>query len=78
MTAPPPDTPAETLPAAEARRRYLIYVGVRVAGLIVMGLGVWLGRRVGEAPGLIVVLLGGCTMLVRPRHLGLTRRAGQK
>lgn len=68
-----PPVPVETpLPPAEARRRYLLFVAFRVAGIAVMAGGVWLGRSVGEAPGLVVVLLGGCAMLVRPRHLGLS------
>jgi hypothetical protein len=69
----PPVPDASPLPPAEARRRYLRFVAFRVAGIAVMAGGVWLGRSVGEAFGLVVVLLGGCAMLVRPRHLGLTR-----
>ncbi|WP_164155389.1 hypothetical protein [Sandarakinorhabdus rubra] len=62
------------LSKAEARKRYLLYVGVRFFGLAVMVLGVWLSRTVGQAPGLAVVLLGGATLFIRPKHLGLTRR----
>ena len=62
------------LPAAEAKKRYLIYLAVRLAGLAVMATGVWLVREVGQAPGLAVVLLGGCSLFVRPKHLGLTRK----
>lgn len=66
------------LPAAEAKKRYLIYLAVRLTGLAVMMGGVWLVREVGPesgwAPGLAVVLLGGCSLLVRPKHLGLTRK----
>ena len=61
------------LPAAEAKKRYLIYLAVRLTGLAVMAAGVWTLRSVGEAPGLAVVLVGGCSLFVRPRHLGLTR-----
>jgi hypothetical protein len=43
------------LPAAEAKKRYLIYLAVRLTGLA-------------------VVLLGGCSLFVRPKHLGLTRK----
>ncbi|OYX77348.1 MAG: hypothetical protein B7Y82_07820 [Sphingomonadales bacterium 32-65-25] len=62
------------LPAAEAKKRYLIYLAVRLTGLAVMAAGVWLVREVGQAPGLAVVLLGGCSLFVRPKHLGLTRK----
>ena len=69
----PPETPP-ILPAAEARRRYLIYVGVRFAGLAVMACGVWLGRVESQVVGLAVVIIGGLSMLLRPRHLGLNRK----
>jgi hypothetical protein len=62
------------LPAAEAKRRYLIYLAVRLTGLAVMAAGVWLVRAVGQAEGLAVVLIGGLSLFVRPKHLGLTRR----
>ena len=62
------------LPAAEAKKRYLVYVAVRLTGLAVLAAGVWLVREVGQAPGLAVVLLGGCSLFVRPKHLGLTRK----
>ncbi|MCM0032744.1 hypothetical protein [Sandarakinorhabdus limnophila] len=62
------------LPAAEAKKRYLVYLAVRLTGLAVMAAGVWLVREVGQAPGLAVVLLGGCSLFVRPKHLGLTRK----
>jgi hypothetical protein len=58
----------------EARRRYLRFLAVRLAGLAVMALGVWLGRSQGQVVGLAVILLGGCSLFIRPRHLGLTRR----
>ncbi len=61
------------LPAAEGKKRYLVYLAVRLTGLAVMAAGVWLVREVGQAPGLAVVLLGGCSLFVRPKHLGLTR-----
>ena len=62
------------LPAAEAKKRYLVYLAVRLTGLAGMAAGVWLVREVGQAPGLAVVLLGGCSLFVRPKHLGLTRK----
>lgn len=62
------------LPPAEAKKRYLVYLALRLTGLAVMAAGVWMIRDIGQAPGLAVVLLGGCTLFVRPRHLGLTRK----
>jgi hypothetical protein len=35
---------------------------------------VWVGRVESQQLGLIVVLIGGLSMLVRPRHLGLSRK----
>lgn len=65
---------ARPLPPDEARKRYLIFLAVRLAGLAVMATGVWLLRGGHQAPGLAVVLLGGASLFVRPRHLGLTGR----
>ncbi|OSZ69003.1 hypothetical protein CAP39_09370 [Sphingomonas sp. IBVSS1] len=62
------------LPPDVAKRLYLRFLGVRLAGLAVMALGVWLIRTEGQAVGLAVVLLGGVTLFVRPKHLGLTRK----
>lgn len=62
------------LSAAQARKRYLIYVAVRFAGLAVMAIGLWLNQTVGEAVGVAVALIGGLTLFVRPRHLGLTAK----
>ena len=47
---------------------------MRLTGLAVMAAGVGLVREVGQAPGLAVLLLGGCSLFVRPKHLGLTRK----
>ena len=67
---PPPDI----LPVAEARRRYLRYLAVRLVGIAIMALGVWLGRSQGQAAGLAVILVGGATLFIRPKHLGLARK----
>lgn len=61
------------MPKAEARRRYLAYVAVRFAGLALLFAGVWLGRTGTNVPSVVFTLLGGLTLFVRPRHLGLTR-----
>jgi hypothetical protein len=62
------------LPPEVAKRLYLRFLAVRLAGLAVMALGAWLSRSQGQALGLAVILLGGASLLVRPRHLGLTRK----
>lgn len=65
------DTP---LTPAQARKRYLRFLAVRLIGLAIMALGAWLGRDHGQAVGLAVILIGGCTLFIRPKHLGLTRK----
>jgi hypothetical protein len=62
------------LSRAEAKKRYLVFLVVRLFGLAIMALGAWLGRDHGQAIGMGVILLGGLTLFIRPRHLGLTRR----
>jgi membrane-bound ClpP family serine protease len=62
------------LPPDVAKRLYLRFLILRLAGLAVMALGMWLIRTEGQAVGLGVVLLGGATLFVRPKHLGLTRK----
>lgn len=62
------------LSRAEAKKRYLVFLVVRLFGLAIMALGAWLGRDHGKAIGMGVILLGGLTLFIRPRHLGLTRR----
>lgn len=62
------------LSKAEAKKRYLVFLVVRLFGLAIMALGAWLGRDHGQAIGMGVILLGGLTLFIRPRHLGLTRR----
>jgi hypothetical protein len=67
-------TDAAPLSKAEAKRRYLRFLAVRLAGIALMALGVWLGREQGQAIGLAVILLGGASLFIRPRHMGLTRK----
>lgn len=62
------------LPVAEAKKRYLRFLAVRLGGIAIMALGVWLGREFGQTIGLVVILLGGCSLFIRPKHLGFTRK----
>ena len=61
------------LDPATARKRYLAYVLFRFAGLGLLFAGVWLGRGGASIPSVAMTLLGGATLFVRPRHLGLSR-----
>ena len=65
--------PATPLPAAEARKRYLVFLAVRLAGLAIMFGGAYL-MQTSRVPGLLLILIGGASLLIRPRHLGLTRK----
>jgi len=60
------------MPAAEAKKRFLLYFAVKMAGLACLFGGVFLGRDgVTLASGLLL-LAGAAALFVRPRHLGLT------
>lgn len=63
---------SEILTKAEARKRFFLYFGLKLIGLAAL-FGAVLGSRdgVGLLDGLLLVI-GGASLFVRPRHLGLT------
>lgn len=63
---------SEILTKAEARKRFFLYFGLKLIGLAAL-FGAVLGSRdgVGLVDGLLLVI-GGASLFVRPRHLGLT------
>ena len=67
--------PALILSASEAKRRYLIYFAMRLCGLAVLFGGVFLARETVTPLSLVLIGIGGATLFVRPRMLGLTTRA---
>ncbi|KAB7643862.1 hypothetical protein [Polymorphobacter fuscus] len=70
------ETPAEPvviMPVAEARRRYLLYVAMKLAGLAALFGGVFLVRGGHAAVGLPLMAVGAATMFIRPRMIGLTK-----
>jgi hypothetical protein len=61
--------PPEIIPEAIARRRLAIYTLLRLAGLFALFGGVWLAQRgIGVLP-VLLVLLGGASLFVRPKLL---------
>jgi hypothetical protein len=69
------------LSVAEAKRRYLIYIAMKLVGLAALFGGVFLARGAGTASamggvsgGAIALLgVGAATLFVRPRMLGLSK-----
>ncbi len=65
----------DPLPIAEARRRFYIYLAVKLGGVATLAIGVVLFIRTGpDVPAAVAVALGTLALLVRPRMLGLTQR----
>ena len=64
--------PAVIFSAAEARRRYLIYVAMKLAGLAALFGGVFLARSDVTPASLVLLGVGGATLFVRPKSIGLT------
>lgn len=63
----------EPLPPELARKRFLIFVAVRFAGLGCLFAGIWLGRDGPSVAAFAVMAPGLVSLFLRPRHLGLTR-----
>lgn len=62
------------LTVAEAKRRYLIYVAMKLAGLAALFGGVFLARG-GITGGAIALMgVGLATVFVRPKAMGLSKR----
>ncbi len=70
------EIPRPVLSHGEARKRFFIYLLLKIVGLMAMFGGAYLARSTGPAAliGIIVLLAGAASLFVRPRHLGLTTR----
>ena len=68
------ETPAPILSAAEARKRFFLYLVIKLAGLAALFGGVFLSRGGVTAISAILLVIGGAALFVRPRMLGLTTR----
>ena len=66
--------PVVILPEAEAKRRYLIYMTMRLAGLALVFGGVYLARKGVTPLSLVLIGVGIAVLFVRPRMIGLATR----
>jgi hypothetical protein len=57
----------------EARRRFLMFFGIRLMGVACLILGVFLLARDALAMGAVLTLAGSFSLFIRPKNLGLTR-----
>ncbi|WP_416908268.1 MAG: hypothetical protein ACMVO5_01185 [Polymorphobacter sp.] len=57
---------------AEAKKRFLIYFAVKMAGLAALFGGVFLGQSGINLPSGLLLLAGVVSLFVRPKMLGLT------
>jgi hypothetical protein len=71
--ADPPTEPAAIMTRAEARRRFAMYFGIRLMGLALLLMGVFMLTREVRPMGIICVAAGALSLLIRPKNLGLTR-----
>jgi hypothetical protein len=69
----PPDRPI--LSPAEAKKRFLLYFALKMAGLAALFGGVFLGKGTLTPASGLLLLIGLAALFVRPRHLGLTTPA---
>ena len=70
-----PETPGPILSVAEAKKRFFVYLVLKLSGLGAMFGGVFLSRGGVSAISVILLVVGAVTLFLRPRHLGLTTRA---
>jgi hypothetical protein len=74
MDEPSPASPAVTpMDPAEARRRFLLYFGIRLFGLASLIIGVFLLARDAIPLGALCAVAGALSLFIRPKNLGLTR-----
>ena len=69
-----PDAPGPILSPAEAKKRFLLYVLLKFFGLGALFAGALLGRDGPMPLAIIVMLAGASSLLLRPKHIGLTTR----
>ena len=67
----PDETPPVILPHAEARRRFLLYVAVKLLGFAALLGGVFLLSRGVTPLAVIIQLAGAASLFIRPKTLGL-------
>jgi hypothetical protein len=68
------ETPEPVLSAAEAKKRFLIYVGIKFAGLGLLIGGLFLARSGLNIGNGAMLLVGATSFFLKPKMLGLTTR----
>jgi hypothetical protein len=71
---PDPVVTGPVLSAAEAKKRFLIYVAVKFAGLGLLIGGLFLARSGLDIVSGALLLLGAASFFLKPKMLGLTTR----
>lgn len=71
---PDPDPDPTILSAATAKRRFLLYLLLKLSGLAALFGGVLLAREGLSAPSVLLLVAGAASLFVRPKLLGLTTR----
>ncbi len=68
------DAPGPILSAKEAKKRFFIYLVLKLGGLGAMFGGVFLSQGGVSVLSVVMLLAGVASLFVRPRMLGLTTR----
>lgn len=66
------EPPPLVLDPATARRRFFVWIAIRLSGLAAMGVAAVLYRDGNLLAAGLLALAGGATLLLRPRHIGLS------
>jgi hypothetical protein len=67
------DTPEPILPPDEARRRFLVFNLIRLAGVAILIGGMFLARDGLTIGSGLMLLIGIVSLFLKPKWLGLTR-----
>ena len=68
----PDDRPV--MPEAEAKKRFLLYLALKLSGLAALFGGVFLAREATSPTAIALLIAGAVALFLRPKHLGLTTR----
>lgn len=68
------EEPPVILPPAEAKRRFRLYLTVKLLGFAALLLGVFLLSRGVTPIAVIIQLAGAASLFIRPKTLGLATR----
>ncbi len=69
-----PENTGPVLSAAEAKKRFFLYLFLKLFGLGALFAGMLLARSAMTLPSIALFIIGAASLFVRPRMLGLTTR----